>query len=44
MYLVRKDELRALWFDVAYWRRERHFTWPSEPRKGLAICRAKVVP
>ena len=21
----------------------RHFTWSSEPRQGLAICRAKVV-
>ena len=29
-----------------YWRRtDRHFTWSSEPREGLAICsRAKVIP
>ena len=31
-------------FYVFYWRRDLHFTWSSEPRKGLAICRAKVVP
>ena len=28
---------------VSYWRRDRHFTWSSEPREGLAICRAKAV-
>ena len=31
-------------FYVSYWRRDRHFTWSSEPREGLAICRAKAVP
>ena len=25
-------------------RRDRHFTWSSEPCEGLAICRAKAVP
>ena len=24
--------------------RDRHFTWSSEPREGLAVCRAKEVP
>ena len=32
------------YFYVSYWRRDRHFTWSSEPRVGLAICRAKAVP
>ena len=31
-------------FYVSNWRRDRHFTWSSEPREGLAICRAKAVP
>ena len=31
-------------FYVSYWRQDRHFTWSSEPREGLAICRAKGVP
>ena len=29
---------------VSYWRRDRHFTWSSEPREDLAIFRAKAVP
>ena len=29
---------------VSYWRRDRHFTWSSEPRKGLAAWSAKRVP
>ena len=31
-------------FYVSYWRRDRHFTWSSEPREGLAACSAKEVP
>ena len=31
-------------FYVSYWRRDRYFTWSSEPREGLAIGRAKGVP
>ena len=31
-------------FYVSYWRRDRHFTWSSEPREGQAACRAKAVP
>ena len=29
---------------VSYWRGERHFTWSSEPRDGLPVCRVKAVP
>ena len=32
------------YFYVSYWRRDRHFTWSSEPREGPAICTAKAVP
>ena len=31
-------------FYVSNWRRDRHFTWSSEPREGPAACRAKGVP
>ena len=31
-------------FYVSSWRRDRHFTWSSEPREGPAACRAKEVP
>ena len=31
-------------FYVSYWRRDRHFTWSSEPRESLAACSTKVVP
>ena len=31
-------------FYVSNWRRYRHFTWSSEPRKGLACCSAKGAP
>ena len=31
-------------FYVSNWRRDRHFTWSSEPREGLAISRAKGGP
>ena len=31
------------YFYFSYWRRDRHFTWSSEQREGLAICRAKAV-
>ena len=29
---------------LSYWRRNRHVTWTTEPREGLAVCRAKRVP
>ena len=31
-------------FYVSYWRRDRYFTWSSEPREGLLVCRARNVP
>ena len=31
-------------FYVCYWRRDRHFARPCEPREGLPVCRAKEVP
>jgi len=37
--------LETLFLRLLYsWRRDRHFTWPSERREGLAVCRAKAVP
>ena len=30
-------------FYFSYWRGDRHFTWSSEPREGLAACSTKVV-
>ena len=32
------------YFYVSSWRRDRLFTWSSEPREGLATCRTKTVP
>ena len=32
------------YINVSYWRRDRHFTWSSEPREGPAARRAKEVP
>ena len=32
------------YINVSHWGWGHHFTWSSEPHKGLAICRAKVVP
>ena len=43
MYLAWKHQLKTLYFYVSYWRQGRHFMWSSEPREGLAICRAKGV-
>ena len=38
LYLAQK-------FYVSYWRQDHYcFTWSSKPRKGLTICREKVVP
>ena len=31
-------------FYVSLRRRDRHFTWSSEPSEGLAVCSAKAVP
>ena len=32
------------YFHVSLWRRDRHFKYPSEPRKVPAFCRAKEAP
>ena len=32
------------YFYVSYWRRGRHITWSSQPRKGPAACSAKGLP
>ena len=32
------------YFYVSNWKRDRHFTWSSEPREGLGACTAKGVP
>ena len=40
MYLARKYQLGTLFLRLG----DRHFTWSSEPREGLTICRAKEVP
>ena len=29
--------------NVSYWRQDRHLTWSSKPREGLAACSAKEV-
>ena len=44
MYLASKVLIEDTIFYVSNWRRDRHFTWSSEPREGLAVCRAKEVP
>ena len=31
-------------FYVSNWRRDRYFTWSSEPRDGLTVCRAMAAP
>ena len=31
-------------FYISNWRQDRHFTWSSEPREGLACCSAKGAP
>ena len=31
-------------FYVSYWERDLHFTWSSEPREVLAVCRTKTAP
>ena len=41
MYLERKW---GHYFYLSYWRRDRHFTWSSEPPDGVAACTAKGVP
>ena len=42
MYLARKYKFGTLFY-VSCWRQNRHFTWPSEPGQGLAVCMAWTV-
>ena len=35
---------RGPYIYISYWTKARHFTWSSKPCKGLAVCKAKVVP
>ena len=44
MYLAQKVLIGDAISYVSYWRGERHFTWSSEPRDGLPVCRVKAVP
>ena len=41
---MRTDLWRQRTFYVSNWKRDRRFTWSSEPREGLAACTAKEVP
>ena len=43
MYL-RQSTNCGHYFNVSYWRRDRHFTWSSEPREGSAACSTKRLP
>ena len=43
MYLARKLIGDTIFY-VSNWRRDRHFTWSSDPREGLACCSAKEIP
>ena len=38
---TKKENVLNLKYYVCYWRRDLHFSWPTEPREGLA---AKAVP
>ena len=44
MYYKHESANWGHYFYVSYWRRDRHFTWSSQPREGLAACSAKEVP
>ena len=42
--ILRTDLWSQRTFYVSKWKRDRRFTWSSEPREGLAACTAKEVP
>ena len=44
VYLARKYSNWGHYFYVSYWRRGCHFTWSSDPREGLTVCKAKALP
>ena len=39
-----KDTNQGHYFYVPSWRPDHHVMWPSEPHKGLAVCKAQAVP
>ena len=41
MYLEVESTNWEHYFYVSYWRRNLHFTWSSQPRRGPAACSAK---
>ena len=43
MYLARGTNW-GQYFNVSKWRQDRHFTWSSKTRQGLAACSVKGVP
>ena len=44
MYLEVESANWGHYFYFSYWRRDRHFTWSSQPRRGSAACSAKGLP
>ena len=44
MYLEVESTNWEHYFYVSYWRRNLHFTWSSQPRRGPAACSAKGLP
>ena len=44
IWVSRHFARKYYYFYVSNWKRDRHFTWSSEPREGLAACTAKGVP
>ena len=44
MYLEVESAHWGHYFYVSYWRRNLHFTWSSQPRRGPAACSAKGRP
>ena len=44
IWVSRHFARKYYYFYVSIWKRDRHFTWSSEPREGLAACTAKGLP
>ena len=42
-YIKQESANWGHFFYVSFWRRDRHCTWSSQPREGLAACCAKEV-
>ena len=41
MYLEVESAHWGHYFYFSYWRRDRHFTWSSQPPEGSSACSAK---